>query len=80
VCKILRGDFPNKGILGNCPPGYLVSRIHAFAEDSCCGAFSWKGGGHWLGRNWTPDLPTDTHILLYLLGAFLAAPFWSFGV
>ena len=80
VCQVLRGDSPNKGILGNCPPGYLASRISAFAADSCCKAFSWKGGGGWMGRDWSADLPTDTHVLLYLLGAFLSAPFWIFEV
>jgi hypothetical protein len=80
ICKVLRGDFPNKGILGNCPPGYLAARVQAFTEDSCCKAFRWNGGGNWLGRPWTPDLPTDTHVMLYLVGAFLDAPFWHFEV
>ena len=78
--QVLRGDFPVKGILGNCPPGYLASRIAAFAADSCCGAFKWQEGGAWGGRAWTRDLPSDTHVLLYLLGAFTAAPFWRFEV
>lgn len=80
MCKVLRGDFPNKGLLGNCPPGYLAARLHAFAADTCCGAFVWNGGGRWQGHKWTADLPTDTHVLLYLLAAFLSAPFWRFAV
>lgn len=78
LCKLLRGDYPNKGILGNCPPGYLASRIAALGADSACGAFKWKAGGSWQGRDWTADLPSDTHVLLYMLGAFFSAPFWRF--
>jgi hypothetical protein len=36
------------------------------------------GGGMWAGRMWSPDLPTDGHLLLYLLAAFLDAPGWLY--
>eukprot|EP00775_Hariotina_reticulata_P007375 gene7375-7585_t len=37
-------------------------------------AFNWNGGGEHAGRPWTPDLPTDSALLLYLFAAFLDAP------
>ena len=40
--------------------------------------FEWDGGGHWNGKPWTTDLPTDSVLALYLFAAFLAAPLWLF--
>ena len=40
--------------------------------------FKWNGGGDWNGKDWSPELPTDSALLLYLLAAYLAAPHWAF--
>lgn len=34
-------------------------------------AYVWNGGGEWGGRPWTPDLPTDSALLLYTFCAYL---------
>lgn len=41
-------------------------------------AFAWNGGGTWAGRPWSPDLPNDSALLLYLFAAYLDAPGWEF--
>ena len=40
--------------------------------------YEWNRGGCWAGKPWTPDLPTDTALMLYVFAAFLAAPQWLF--
>lgn len=42
------------------------------------GAFKWNSGGRWNNKPWTPELPTDSALVLYLFAAFLAAPKWAF--
>jgi hypothetical protein len=41
-------------------------------------AFEWSGGGHWGGKPWSSELPTDSALVFYLFAAFLAAPQWLF--
>ncbi len=75
-----------------CSCVYLC-RIQALAEGSCMPAFQWAGGGTWGGngngngssvfwggggRPWTPDLPTDSSLVLYLFSALVDSPGWEF--
>lgn len=48
------------------------------AAGSCMKAFEWSGGGHWGGKPWSSELPTDSALVFYLFAAFLAAPQWLF--
>jgi Cytochrome B561, N terminal len=57
-----------------------VSGLCGWAEGSSMYAFTWNGGGRWLGKPWNVELPTDSALLLYLFGAFLEAPRWQFAV
>ena len=38
---------------------------------ACPGVFTWNGGGEWNSRPWSPDLPTDSALLLYTFAAYL---------
>ena len=59
----------------------MWGRIQSLAEGSCLPAFQWGGGGGAAGgRPWTPDLPTDSALVLYLFAAFIDAPGWEFAV
>ena len=33
----------------------------------------WNAGGEFQGRPWSPELPTDSALLLYLFAAYLEA-------
>ncbi|KAG1659097.1 hypothetical protein FOA52_013743 [Chlamydomonas sp. UWO 241] len=74
---LLRGKLP-PDLLPPVPPGYVWSRIQALAEGTCLPAYQWAGGGSWAGRHWSPDLPNDTAVVLYLFAAFIEAPGWEF--
>ncbi len=47
---------------------------------SCLAAFEWDAGGLWNGQPWSPELPTDSALLFYILCAFMAAPQWIFAL
>lgn len=40
--------------------------------------YEWNEGGTWNNKRWSPEMPTDSAVLLYLFAAYLAAPQWSF--
>ena len=51
--------------------------LQQLAEGTCMTDYKWNGGGGWAGRAWSPDLPTDMALVLYLFAAFLADPGWE---
>jgi len=77
LLQLLRGRRP-ADLLPPAPAGYVWSRVQALAEGTCMPAFHWNGGGSWMGRPWTPDLPNDSALVLYLFAAFIDAPGWEF--
>lgn len=76
MLALLRGRLP-PDLLPPSPPGYLATRLDALARGPCVEAFQWHGGGSWQGRPWSPDLPNDSALLLYLFAAFLATQGWE---
>lgn len=61
-----------------------VNKIFAeLAEGSCVKNYDYMGSGGGFGKGdkkWTSELPTDSHLLLYLLCAFLEHPKWMLHV
>ena len=70
---ILQGQAP-AGLLPPAPQSYVLARVQQLAEGPCMSAFHWNGGGSFNNAPWTPDLPTDSALLLYLFSAYLEVP------
>ena len=70
LCKVLQGTLPGVALGTPVPPAVLARRVAALAE-SCC-----------LSPSSDQEQATisDTEVVLYLVGAFLQAPFWRFEV
>ena len=71
----LNGDQPHY-MMPTVPRGYMVKRLGELARGPCLGDFTWNGGGEWAGRPWTPDLPTDSALVLYTFCAYLQVRLW----
>jgi hypothetical protein len=53
------------------------------AEGTCLKNYDYMGHGNGYGKSekkWTTELPTDSHLLLYLFAAFLEHPKWMLHV
>ena len=72
TASLLRGERL-RGLLPPTPPGYVASRVAGLADGPSLGAFMWNAGGEFQGRPWSPELPTDSALLLYLFAAYLEA-------
>ncbi|CAL8469889.1 g9431 [Coccomyxa elongata] len=79
LAALLRGEQP-RSLLPPTPRGYVAARLRQLAASPVLAAFAWNGGGTWGGKPWSPELPTDSALLLYLFAAFLAAPKWEFAL
>ncbi|XP_042475644.1 uncharacterized protein LOC122057569 [Macadamia integrifolia] len=58
---------------------YTVQRIRELAEGTCLKNYEYLGSGEVydkVNKKWTLELPTDSHLLLYLFCAFLEHPKW----
>lgn len=71
MAAVLRGERP-RSLLPPTPRGYIACRLRELAAGPVAAAFAWNGGGSWGGKPWSPELPTDSSLLLYLFAAFLA--------
>ena len=67
---LLQGQAP-AGVLPPAPRAYVLDRIQQLAKGPCMSVFVWNAGGSHLHAPWTPDLPTDSALLLYLFCAYL---------
>ena len=67
---LLRGESP-RNVIPPVPRGYIASRLHALAEGSCLGEFTWNSGGSWQGKPWSTELLTDSALVFYLFAAYL---------
>ncbi|KDP44094.1 hypothetical protein JCGZ_05561 [Jatropha curcas] len=81
---LMKGEWA-KGLLphSNVPEDYMVQRIRELAEGTCLKNYEYLGSGEVYDKNkkkWTLELPTDSHLLLYLFCAFLEHPKWMFHV
>ncbi|KAL8151037.1 hypothetical protein V2J09_020845 [Rumex salicifolius] len=73
--ELIKGLLPQSSI----PAEYTVRRIRALAEGTCLKNYEFMQGGEAydkVNKKWTLDLPTDSHLLLYLFCAFLEYPTW----
>ncbi|KAJ4979864.1 hypothetical protein NE237_010644 [Protea cynaroides] len=62
---------------------YTVQRIRELAEGTCLKNYEYLGSGEVydkVNKKWTLELPTDSHLLLYLFCAFLEHPKWMLHV
>ncbi|KAK4773660.1 hypothetical protein SAY87_028679 [Trapa incisa] len=82
--SLLKGELI-KGILpqSNVPTEYMVKRIRELAEGTCLKNYEYLGSGEVfdkVNKKWILQLPTDSHLLLYLFCAFLEHPKWMLHV
>ncbi|XP_054793253.1 uncharacterized protein LOC129314853 [Prosopis cineraria] len=62
---------------------YTVQRILELAEGTCLKNYEYFGSGEVYdtkSKKWTAELPSDSHLLLYLFCAFLEHPKWMLHV
>ncbi|XP_059314666.1 uncharacterized protein LOC132065342 [Lycium ferocissimum] len=74
-----KGLLPQSGVRAE----YTVQRIRELAEGTCLRNYDYLGSleGYKKGNNkWNLELPTDSHLLLYLFCAFLEHPKWMLHV
>lgn len=74
-----KGLLPQSGVRAE----YTVQRIRELAEGTCLRNYDYLGSAEGYGKGnkkWNPELPTDSHLLLYLFCAFLEHPKWMLHV
>ena len=79
LVALFRGELPG-GLIPATPPGYAARRAVELAQGTCVGEFAHDSGGAWGDRAWSPELPSDAQLLLYLFCGFLERPGWRFDV
>ncbi|XP_010542594.1 PREDICTED: uncharacterized protein LOC104815748 [Tarenaya hassleriana] len=76
---VMKGEWA-KGLLprSSIPADYTVQRIRELAEGTCVKNYEYNGRAESREKNkkWSLELPTDSHLLLYLFCAFLEHPKW----
>ncbi|KAF6134668.1 hypothetical protein GIB67_002069 [Kingdonia uniflora] len=81
---LMKGEWV-KGLLpqSSVRADYTVQRIRELAEGTCLKNYEYLGSGEVydkVNKKWTLELPTDSHLLLYLFCAFLEHPKWMLHV
>ncbi|TYJ02815.1 hypothetical protein E1A91_A13G254500v1 [Gossypium mustelinum] len=82
--SLMKGEWM-KGLLpqNSVRADYTVRRIRELAEGTCLKNYEYQGNGDVYdkkNKKWTHELPTDSHLLLYLFCAFLEHPKWMLHV
>ncbi|KAL6967303.1 hypothetical protein U1Q18_033107 [Sarracenia purpurea var. burkii] len=85
--SLMKGEWA-KGLLpqSSIPADYTVQRIrgiYELGEGTCLKNYEYLGSGEVydkVNKKWTLELPTDSHLLLYLFCAFLEYPKWMLHV
>ncbi|KAK9124313.1 hypothetical protein Sjap_013915 [Stephania japonica] len=75
----IKGILPQSSVRAD----YTVQRIQELAEGTCLKNYEYLGNGEVYdkaNKKWTLELPTDSHLLLYLFCAFLEHPKWMLHV
>ncbi|GLT37266.1 hypothetical protein SLA2020_115960 [Shorea laevis] len=75
----MKGLLPQSSVRAD----YTVQRIRELAEGTCVKNYEYLGSGEVYdkkNKKWTLELPTDSHLLLYLFCAFLEHPKWMLHV
>lgn len=71
----VKGLLPQSSVRAD----YSVQRIRELAEGTCLKNYEYLGSGEVYdkkNKKWTLELPSDSHLLLYLFCAFLEHPKW----
>ncbi|KAL5581210.1 hypothetical protein UlMin_013652 [Ulmus minor] len=81
---LMKGEWV-KGLLpqSSVRADYTVQRIRELAVGTCLKNYEYLGNGEVYdkkNKKWTLELPTDSHLLLYLFCAFLEHPKWMLRV
>nr|GMD73541.1 transmembrane protein 209 [Ipomoea batatas] len=82
LLTLMKGEW-GKGLLtqGSVRADYTVRRIRELAEGTCVKKYEYLGEVYDSSqKKWSSDLPTDSHLLLYLFCAFLEHPKWMLHV
>ncbi|KAL0923029.1 hypothetical protein M5K25_007071 [Dendrobium thyrsiflorum] len=77
--ELIKGLLPQSTV----PAEFTVQRVRELAEGTCLKNFDYIGNGAGFdkaGEKWTTDVPSDSHLLLYLFCAFLEHPKWMLHV
>ncbi|XP_038895668.1 transmembrane protein 209 [Benincasa hispida] len=80
LLALMKGEWV-KGLLpqSSIRADYTVQRIKELSEGTCLKNYEYLGTGEVYdkkNKKWTLELPTDSHLLLYLFCAFLEHPKW----
>nr|XP_043631363.1 transmembrane protein 209 [Erigeron canadensis] len=80
LLAIVKGEW-TKGLLpqSSIRPDYTVQRIRELAAGTCVKNYEYTTNRDILNKKWT-EVPTDSHLLLYLFCAFLEHPKWTLHV
>ncbi|KAJ7947783.1 Transmembrane protein [Quillaja saponaria] len=81
---LMKGEWVN-GLLpqSSVRAEYTVQRIRELAEGTCVKNYEYLGSGEVYdkkNKKWTLELPSDSHLLLYLFCAYLEHPKWMLHV
>ncbi|VFQ98909.1 unnamed protein product [Cuscuta campestris] len=81
LLTLMKGEW-GKGLLtqSTVRADYTVHRIRDLAEGTCVRKYEYLGEIYDNSKKWTSDVPTDSHLLLYLFCAFLEHPKWMLHV
>ncbi|CAN6470838.1 unnamed protein product [Victoria cruziana] len=77
--ELVKGLLPQSSVRAD----YTVQRIRELAEGTCLKNYEYLGNGEVYdkpNKKWTLELPTDSHLLLYLFCAFMEHPKWMLHV
>ncbi|XP_008793513.2 transmembrane protein 209 [Phoenix dactylifera] len=77
--ELIKGLLPQSSVRAD----YTVQRVRELAEGTCLKNYEYTGNGvgyDKADKKWTSELPTDSHLLLYLFCAFLEHPKWMLHV
>lgn len=77
--ELVKGLLPQSSVRAE----YMVQRIRELAEGTCLKNYEYLGNGEVydkVNKKWTSELPSDSHLLLYLFCAFLEHPKWMLHV
>ncbi|KAK1271289.1 hypothetical protein QJS04_geneDACA020932 [Acorus gramineus] len=77
--ELVKGLLPQSSIRAE----YTVQRVRELAEGTCIKNYEYQMSGDVsdkANKKWSPELPTDSHLLLYLFCAFLEHPKWMLHV
>ncbi|XP_006649902.1 uncharacterized protein LOC102705797 [Oryza brachyantha] len=77
--ELIKGLLPQSSVRAD----YTVQRVQELGEGTCLKNYDYMGHGDGCGKlekKWISELPTDSHLLLYLFAAFLEHPKWMLHV